>query len=257
MTKTKTLFTTLLLAAFTLVPMTSAHASTVHHGHRPTHTCRLHHVYETGPYQLTAGVNLVVDDPCIPRQNAAVQVQNYSGFSLNCQLSGANETIPPYTAVTLSEGGAYQLTISPANVLSNFGGEVNLVWLQPGEQPPVADGVLFQGNTNQGGLSYVQATVTTATAPIILPQPPAGYAYRVHSATLFTQVSNGAIALVSFVGHPPVSPNYVFFVTAIPIVTFYGETFLLNGLLVADSIVFSNQSAITVRMLLYYDLVQI
>ena len=254
MTRTGKLLAALLIVV--LVAPITAGASTPHRHHRVP-TCKLHHVYQTGPYLLTAAKNLVVDDPCVPRENAAVQVQNYSGFSLNAQISGANVTIPPYTAVTLNEGGAYQLTISPTAILSNFGGEVLLVWLQPGESPPVADGVLFQGNTNQGGLQWVTGVVTHSVSnTVVLTAPPTGYAYRLHSLTIISGPGNAGDFLQVF-GEPIAS---VFFAMNIPTTgTFVGQSFLLNGQLIAQAIEFQyiGNTASVYSIYLFYDLVQI
>ena len=208
-------------------------------------------MYSTGPYILTANDILTVDDPCIPRQNAQVQVQNYSGFALNTQISGAgNITIPPYTAVTMDQGGGFQLTITPATVLSNFGGTVILQWLQPGESPPVADGVLMQGNTNQGGLQKVSVTASAPT--VLLPAPPSGFVYRLHSVTIIgTAVEN------VFIYDPALGTSGSVFATQIPVAGAWGSSFLFNGLLAPTALSVDVSGSALVTFVLNYDVVQV
>lgn len=97
-------------------------------------------MYTTGPFALAAGVTLVEDDPLIPRQNERVQVQNLSGFLLTVQIGGMQVPIPPFQAVTISEGGGYQIVAVPTATTNIQGGVAVFLWLQPGEASPVPDG---------------------------------------------------------------------------------------------------------------------
>ena len=99
-------------------------------------------MYTTGPFALAAGVTLVTDDPLIPRQNERVQVQNVSGLSLTVQIGGTQVPVPPFQAVTIDEGGGYQMVVVTGTTANVATGSLWLLWLQPGESSPVPDGPL-------------------------------------------------------------------------------------------------------------------
>ncbi len=97
----------------------------------------------TGPYTPVAGTPITVYDPArYTAANVAVQVQNYSGLTLSCVISGYSYLVAPFTATTVPTYQAAQMTMNPAGTISPAAGDVALVWLQPGERSPITDGTL-------------------------------------------------------------------------------------------------------------------
>ena len=121
------------------------------------------------------------------------------------------------------------------------------------EVPPVfpnayADTVIA---TNQGGLQQVTLIGAPVSAPF--PPPPVGFAYRIHSITTFSAgAANTAILYTGGTG-------FTIFAATWAATSFQtGSTFLMNGLLVADSIVAESvQSGLSVDCYILYDLVAI
>ena len=214
-----------------------------------------------GPLALTAGATLTQNDPAkFTPANTDVQVQNNSGYLVTANIGGAQYAIPPFTATTVPTNESPLLQITNAATLSNFGGAVTLVWLQPGEKPPTPDGSLFVGNSNQGGLQVVSKSQIGNGGGQILPTPAAGYAYRIHSVTVAAQNSEAVqiIASLTTVGLPFFeSGSFPYPASASG--NSIRETFLLNGLLIAGQISQSSTCGTSgsVTYTMYYDLVQI
>ena len=121
------------------------------------------------------------------------------------------------------------------------------------EVPPVfpnayADTVIA---TNQGGLQQQYAGASPLQE--ILDAPPVGFAYRIHSITTFSAgAANTAILYTGGTG-------FTIFAATWAATSFQtGSTFLMNGLLVADSIVAESvQSGLSVDCYILYDLIAI
>jgi len=119
------------------------------------------------------------------------------------------------------------------------------------EVPPVfpnayADTVIA---TNQGGLQGV--TLIAAPTSASLPAPPVGFAYRIHSiTTLSAGAANTAILYTT---------SFTIFAATWAATSFQtGSTFLMNGLLVADSITAESvQSGLSVDCYISYDVIAI
>ena len=211
-----------------------------------------------GPLALTAGATLTQNDPAkFTPANTDVQVQNNSGYLVTANIGGAQYAIPPFTATTVPTNESPLLQITNAATLSNFGGAVTLVWLQPGEKPPTPDGSLFAGNSNQGGLTSVSGFYNGLGSFTLLVAPAAAYAYRLHSVSLIN-------APVGALG----SPASIVLGSLTPLIFCAGAVagqslttnYLLNGLLVATAIpvnVYALNSPDTLHLTLHYDLVQI
>jgi hypothetical protein len=122
------------------------------------------------------------------------------------------------------------------------------------EVPPVfpnayADTVIA---TNQGGLQQVGATASPSQE--ILNAPPVGFAYRIHSITTIT-TTGAANSAILYTG----STGFAIFAATWTATSFRsGSTFLMNGLLVADSIIAESlQSGLSVDVYINYDLIEI
>ena len=98
----------------------------------------------TGPYTPAAATTFTVNDPANhTASSVAVQVQNYSGFSLSIQCRGFNFTVPAYFAATIPTGGQGQpVTITPSSTIANQTGSLSLVWLLASDVAPIPDGSL-------------------------------------------------------------------------------------------------------------------
>ena len=98
----------------------------------------------TGPYTPAAATTFTVNDPANhTASSVAVQVQNYSGFSLSIQCRGFNFTVPAYFAATIPTGGQGQpVTITPSSTIANQTGSLSLVWLLVSDVAPIPDGSL-------------------------------------------------------------------------------------------------------------------
>lgn len=100
----------------------------------------------TGPFTLTLLALESLPNPGLQGQNFVnVQLQNSSGFVLQVLAGGLSYTIQPFFAQTvpLSPDGTPVL-VTPTQDPSNTGTQdtLTLVWLLPGESPPIVDGSL-------------------------------------------------------------------------------------------------------------------
>lgn len=96
----------------------------------------------TGPYVPVSGDTLTEVDPAkYTAASTSVQVQNQSEFSLAVTVGPQQFAIQPFTATTLPTDKASQLLIA-VEVAPILGGSITLIWMQPGETPPIADGPL-------------------------------------------------------------------------------------------------------------------
>lgn len=105
----------------------------------------------TGPYTLTNGVSVSLSDPYRYSTPAAnVQLQNNTGFLLTVQSSGAPYTVQPYTATTIPTiMGGQSIVVVPSATTPNQVGQLSVVWLLDGQNPPIPDGPLTGGIANQ------------------------------------------------------------------------------------------------------------
>ena len=99
----------------------------------------------TGPYSLTNGTTVTVQDPqaATGTSSAAVQVQNASPFILTVTAYGQYFTLQEFTAQTipLTADGS-PITLDPSNGPAGTQGQVEVIWLLAGEIPPMSDGQL-------------------------------------------------------------------------------------------------------------------
>jgi hypothetical protein len=153
-------------------------------------------MFTTGPFALASGQSITELDPCIPRQNAAVQLQNLSGFLLTVQIGASQIPIPPFSAVTMSQSGGYQIEITTTQTANTQTGSLVLVWLQPGEASPTVDGPLTTALAQVNNMSWTPGGYVPYTSPI-----------TVGPASLY---SNSASILVS-VEAVSVPPSSVYF----------------------------------------------
>jgi hypothetical protein len=213
-----------------------------------------------GPFELNVGTTIEEYDPNIfGPPSETCQVQNNSGFGLIVEAGGAQNSIPPFSAVTINLNTSTQVVITPSAILSNFGGTATLVWLAAGEESPTPDGPLSTGNTNQGGLSIVSALFLPTGVQTLLDAPASGFAYRLHAVTYFV---TGASATPGYVRLDTATVGPIFaarfdVVAAGDVAT---ETLLLNGLLSDSDLIVTGAGASNpaeVEFVLNYDTVQI
>jgi len=98
-----------------------------------------------GPFTLTLGTTLPLNDPGATSNNPAtqVQLQNATAFIIEVNVGGAVYTIQSFTAQTVpTSGGGQQMAVSPLESTGGGGGTLTVVWLLAGEQSPMQDGPL-------------------------------------------------------------------------------------------------------------------
>lgn len=154
----------------------------------------------------------------------------------------------PYGPVQILSGQA--LTLTATNTLvhnQNYVATLSGVD-DPAENPTPYNGpnsVTFPGN--QGGL--LQTNLQVGGGPPNIPAPPSGFAYRIHSITI---TGNPSTATNCSACSTPT--NNPFFSTTMPVGPF-GQTFLLNGLLIVGEIFLTGGNGTFVFF--QYDLVAI
>ena len=115
----------------------------------------------TGPYSITAGQTLVLNDPATwSIASEAVQIQNNTGYNVFVQSAGAGYNIQPFTASTIPCAGG-QTLVAVVSSTANVGtGLLSAVWLLPGQDGPMPDGPMtIYPKTPQA------VTVTVGTVP--------------------------------------------------------------------------------------------
>lgn len=96
----------------------------------------------TGPFTPVAGQLAYYPDPSTNQPQAvSVQIQNSSAFSLSVVAGGDDYSVAAYTATTVptKKAGSIIITPQPGEIV---GGAMTLVWMQPGDSPPISDGPL-------------------------------------------------------------------------------------------------------------------
>jgi hypothetical protein len=188
-------------------------------------------VIPSGPFVLTSGQIFTTTDPTAYQPGAvAVQIQNSSGFLITVQIGGANYLIQPFAASTVPTNNSYQINVTPGQPQASFGALISFAWLQPGEDPPMADGPLTQGNTQGLGLlSAILNVVVNGGGQVIgnfLPPPPLGYVYALYNCTVTPSTATMANMIIT---SGSADFNYLTAITA-PI------TLVLNGLVCATTV---------------------
>jgi len=120
----------------------------------------------TGPYSLTQGTLLQVNDPTIGIGSAAVQIQNNSAFFVTVLCDGVSFAVQPFMANTLpvdSQGVVINPTANPSGASAN---EVTLVWLLNGERSTTPNGSLTTITAIAGSYTF---SATGATQSLTVP----------------------------------------------------------------------------------------
>lgn len=142
----------------------------------------------TGPYYLSSTGQIIQEyDPAkYTSANSRVQIQNYSGFLVTAVIGGSIYLLPSLSASTIETNKADLITLSATQVSNAFGQSVNLVWLQEGEQPAMADGPLILSNTQSLGLkrTLLMTIANFAGTTQFLPAPPVGMAWSVYDVNV-------------------------------------------------------------------------
>jgi hypothetical protein len=102
-----------------------------------------------GPFTLTLGDTLPLNDPGATSNNpaTAVQIQNASPFIIEVNSGGTVLTIQSFTAQTvLTSGGGQQMSVTPlasgGSAQTTAVDGLTVVWLLAGESAPMVDGPL-------------------------------------------------------------------------------------------------------------------
>ena len=116
-----------------------------------------------GPFTLTAGTPLALNDPGVGGGMAKIQIQNQSGFTLKVVNGTTVSTIQSYWVQTLSlVPGGTGVTILPTSDGTAVGtNALTVVWLLSYETPPMADGALSAADIAIAS-GTVDATITGA-----------------------------------------------------------------------------------------------
>ncbi len=153
-----------------------------------------------GPFDLTLGTALPLNDPGANSNNpaTAVQIQNASPFIIDVNAGGIALTIQSFTAQTVpTSGGGQEMSVTP--IQTNQPGQttatkvLTVVWLLAGESAPMVDGPLTAaaivnafGNsiitTESGGGSALAGTsVGPSSTVALLAAPAAGKVWRIQN----------------------------------------------------------------------------
>ena len=98
-----------------------------------------------GPFYLTYQVQQTFGDTQAQwgQTSDFVQIQNSSGFVLQITTSGDVYTIQPLTAATIPTQDGKGITVYPSSIgAQQTTASIYLVWLLPGQTPPMSDGPL-------------------------------------------------------------------------------------------------------------------
>ena len=101
-----------------------------------------------GPFTLTLGETLPLNDPGATSNNpaTAVQIQNASPFIIEVNSGGIVLTIQSFTAQTvLTSGGGQQMSVTPISASTSTSvaaKSLTVVWLLANESAPIVDGPL-------------------------------------------------------------------------------------------------------------------
>ena len=102
-----------------------------------------------GPFSVSSGSTATYNDPnARGGQNSdQVQIQNASNYLLEVLTSGPPYTVQPQQATTIpTPAGGQSITITaPAGQGIQPAGSISLIWLLPGQTPPIPDGLLTTG----------------------------------------------------------------------------------------------------------------
>ena len=184
----------------------------------------------TGPFQLSSTVPLVVGDPNVftGPASSSVQVQNSSGYLISVNTGGSSYTIQPFACSTIPTQNRTGATITTIAPLSNFGNSITLIWMIPGQNPPMDDGALTQGNIQSLGLLSAVNVLNANAYSQALPAPPVGYVYSLYSITF----TSGGAGQNWEIEAPYPGGNLLFSDTGIVV----GASTSLGGMIVANSV---------------------
>ena len=141
--------------------------------------------------------------------------------------------------------------VANTNYVMNWVGYSTVSGFAPQVVPESHNDVVIA--TNQGGLQVAtNSSLSGITTQLLLPAPPAGFAYRLHSLNCMNQTTAAFLFSLALVYEGLLT--LPFFTAAVP--ASGGQTFLLNGLLVATEI--QNTTVSTgLGVVLNYDVIQI
>lgn len=95
----------------------------------------------TGPYSITAGQTLALNDPATwSIASATVQIQNNTGYTVFVQSAGAGYNVQPFTVSTIPCAGGQTLVAVVSSTINVPVGYLTAVWLLPGQTGPMQDG---------------------------------------------------------------------------------------------------------------------
>lgn len=159
-----------------------------------------------GPVLLaTTGQIVHATDPArFQPASESVQIQNFSGFLVTAVIGGMMYLLPSLSASTVPTRKDSTLTLTATQVTNAFGQSINLVWLQRDESPAMADGPLTLGSSQSLGLKAIYTFNLPGTPPeaLVLSAPPAGYAWSLYAANVYT-ANAGTLYVASTAANGP------------------------------------------------------
>ena len=163
-----------------------------------------------GPFYLTYQVQQTFGDTQAQwgQTSDFVQIQNSSGFVLQITTSGDVYTIQPLTAATIPTQDGKGITVYPSSIgAQQTTSVIYLVWLLPGQTPPMTDGPLsspltglYNLNNYQNVLPLTFSKSSAAPTPGIVTLPLVGslpYVLVNFTITSFTGTCSIVISGVS------------------------------------------------------------
>ena len=122
----------------------------------------------TGPYTITAGQTLSLNDPAVWSVcSEAVQLQNNTGYTIYAQSSGAGYNIQPFTSSTIPGAGGQTIVVVVSATANVQTGYLTAVWLLPGQSAPMPDGPMTIYPKTLTSLSVTPAVGGTGQPPFI------------------------------------------------------------------------------------------
>ena len=122
----------------------------------------------TGPYTITSGQTLSLNDPATwSIASATVQLQNNTGYTIFVQSAGAGYNIQPFTSSTIPGAGGQTIVVVVSATANVQTGYLTAVWLLPGQSAPMPDGPMTIYPKTLTSLSVTAAVGGTGQPPFI------------------------------------------------------------------------------------------
>ena len=173
-----------------------------------------------GPFYLTYQVQQTFGDTQAQwgQTSDSVQIQNSSGFVLQITTSGDVYTIQPLTAATIPTQDGKGITVYPSSIgAQQTTATIYLVWLLPGQTPPMSDGPLSSPLTGLYNLNNFQnvlpltfsesgsPTSTIVTLPLVGNLPYVLVNFTITSFTVLCTIRIRGVSSGVYSSTPPIT----------------------------------------------------